>query len=70
MLRFDKDAYLSIIFKFVYTFIIPLLNSVYCYCFLAISFVRYKEYMICLILFSKFSDVLLAFTCARAIGNL
>ena len=26
--------------------------------------------MICLILFSKFSDVLPAFTCARAIGNL
>ena len=26
--------------------------------------------MICLISFSKFSDVLHAFTCARAIGNL
>ena len=26
--------------------------------------------MICLISFSKFSDVLPAFTCARAIGNL
>ena len=36
---------------------------------LVISFAQYKEYVICLISFSKFSDVLLAFTCARAIGN-
>ena len=35
-----------------------------------ISFARCKEYMICLISLSKFSDVLPAFTCARAIGNL
>ena len=40
------------------------------YTFLVISFARYKEYMICLISFSKFLDVLPAFTCARAIGNL
>ena len=40
------------------------------YTFLVISFARYKEYMICLISFSKFSDVLPAFTCASAIGNL
>ena len=40
------------------------------YTFLVISFARYKEYMICLISFSKFSDVLPGFTCARAIGNL
>ena len=38
--------------------------------FLVISFAQYKEYMICLILYSKFSDVLFAFTCTRAIGNL
>ena len=38
--------------------------------FLVISFAWYKKYMICLISFSKFSDVLLAFTFARAIGNL
>ena len=38
--------------------------------FFAISFARYKEYMIWWTLFSKFSDVLSAFTCARAIGNL
>ena len=31
---------------------------------------RYKDYAIRLISFSKFSDVLPAFTCARAIGNL
>ena len=35
-----------------------------------ISFSQYKKNMICLILFSKFSDVLPAFTSARAIGNL
>ena len=35
-----------------------------------ISFAQFKEYMICLISFSKFSDVLPAFACARAIGNL
>ena len=40
------------------------------YTFLVISFAQYKEYTICLISLSKFSDVLLAFTCARAIGNL
>ena len=40
------------------------------YTFLAISFARYKEYEIYLILFSTFSDVLPAFTCASPIGNL
>ena len=40
------------------------------YTFLVISFARYKEYMIWRISFSKFSDVLPAFTCARAVGNL
>ena len=39
------------------------------YTFLVISFSQYKEYMICLIPFSKFSDVLRAFTCASAIGS-
>ena len=37
--------------------------------FLATAFARYKEYLICLISFSKFSYVLTAFTCARAIEN-
>ena len=40
------------------------------YNFLVISFAQHKEYMICLISFSKFSDVLPAFTPASAIGNL
>ena len=34
------------------------------------NFARYKEYMICLILFSKGLDVLPPFTCASTIGNL
>ena len=40
------------------------------YTFLVISFARYKEYIICQISFSKFSDVLLAITYAKAIANL
>ena len=50
--------------------IILLFNSLYHYIlFLAISFSRLKSYLICLILSSKFLDVLPAFTCARAISN-
>ena len=33
------------------------------------SFSLYKEYIICLISFSYFSDVLSVFSCASAIGN-
>ena len=40
------------------------------YTFLIISFARYKEYEIYLVLFSKFSDVLPDFTCTSPIGNL
>ena len=40
------------------------------YTFLLISFARYKEYIIYLISFGKFTDVVPAFTCASAIGNL
>ena len=40
------------------------------YIYLIISFPWYKEYMIWHISFSKFSDVLSAFTPARSIGNL
>ena len=40
------------------------------YTFLVISFARYKEHLIFLISFSKFSDVLPAFTFAKPIGNL
>ena len=39
------------------------------YTSLIISFARYREYIICLISFSKFSDILPAFTCASAVGN-
>ena len=38
--------------------------------FLKISFDQYKEYLIFQISFSKFSNVLHAFTCASATGNL
>ena len=40
------------------------------YIFLVISFAWYKEYINFLILHSKFSDILRAFTCVRTIGNL
>ena len=52
--------------------IIPSLNILYCYILSSDFFclIQRIEYMICLTLLSKFSDVLLAFTCARAIGNL
>ena len=40
------------------------------YTFSVISFTRYKEYMICIISFHSFSDVLPAFTCTSAIGHL
>ena len=51
--------------------IIPLLDSLYSYIhFLVISFAWYKEYIMWRISFSKFSDVLPAFTCGSAIGIL
>ena len=40
------------------------------YAFLVICLDWYREYKICLISFSKLSELLPAFTCARAIGNL
>ena len=53
---------------------IPFYNSIefvmLLYDFLVTSFSRYKECMPYLILFTKFSDVLSAFTCVSAIGNL
>ena len=49
----------------------PLLKSLYNIVIHLFSdfFPRYRGYMICLISFSEFSDVLPAFTCARVIGN-
>ena len=38
--------------------------------FIVISFAQYKEYIICLISFSRFPDVLPAFTCAGVVCNL
>ena len=40
------------------------------YTFLVICFDWCKEQIICLISFNKLSELLSAFTCARAIGNL
>ena len=40
------------------------------YKFLVISFALYKEYIICLTSFGKFSNDLPAFTCPSAIGKL
>ena len=95
MIRFDKETYLSILFRFILSetlsnslwesdvlLFLEFVNivSILCYNFiefimllytiLLISFVRYEEYMILQISFNKFSDALLAFTCARAIANL
>ena len=39
------------------------------YTFSVIFFFLIQKYMICLISFSKLSDVLTAFTCAKTIGN-
>ena len=62
---FSEFIYIvSILFYNFIEFIILL------YTFLVISFARYKEYIISLISFSKFSDVLPGFTCASAINNL
>ena len=44
--------------------------SILLYTLLVSSFAQYKEYITWPVSLSNFSDVLLAFTCARAIGNL
>ena len=65
MFYYSQNSYIvSILFYNFIQFIILL------YTFLVISFARYREYIICLISFSKFLDVLPASTCASAIGNL
>ena len=61
--RFHKYSIHFLYYTFI-EFIILL------YTFLVISFGRYKKYLSCLISFKKFLDVLPAFTCASAIGNL
>ena len=68
MLEFDKVAYLSLFFKHI---LIERLRFIILLCtLLVISFAQFKEYMIWCISFSKFLDVLPAFTGARDIGNL
>ena len=47
-----------------------LLNRLHCYILFSDFFPPYKEYIICLISCSKFSDVLPYFMSARVIGNL
>ena len=61
-------TYVSI--KSIYCILLSSFDIDYHHLCCSIYFARHKEYMICLISFSKFSDVLFAFTCARAIGNI
>ena len=82
MLRFDNVTHLSLLFKFVLS--IRLSNSLWgsdVSLFLefinTVSILLYslypvysKEHVICLISFSKFSDVLHAFACASVVGNI
>ena len=70
----DQVFYYSRIHKYSIHSVLELYNFIefiiLLYTFLVISFVLYKEYTICLISSSKFSDVLPAFTCASVIGNI
>ena len=61
------SEFINIVSTLFYNFIefIILLDT-----FLVIFFSRCKEYIIFLIIFSKFSGELLAFTCAKDFGNL
>ena len=59
--------FINIVFIFVLYFYSIHYILVY---FFSNFFAQYKEYIIFLISFSKFSDVLPSFTCARAIDNL
>ena len=85
MLRFDKTIYLYFVLKSIlsvrlsnslwgsdvllfYEFV-NIEFIILLYTFLVISFAWCEEYMTFLISFSKFSDVLPAFTCAKAIDN-
>ena len=61
------SEFINIVFIFVlYPYWIIILLNI----FLIVSFAGYKEYIIWRLSFSKFSDVLRAFTCGRATGNL
>ena len=60
------SEFINVMSIFYYTFIEFIILL---YAFLVISFIRYKEYIIWQISLSKFSDVLPAFICERAIDN-
>ena len=61
------SEYINIVSILFYNFIKPIILL---YTFLVNFFARYKTYMIWRISFSKFSDVLPAFTCTNTIDNL
>ena len=65
ILSFSEFIIIVSLLFFNFIEFIILLNTL-----LVIAFVQYKDYRICLISFSKFWDVLPAFTCASAIGNI
>ena len=58
--------FINIVFILFYNFIEFIILL---YIFLVISFARCKDYIVCLISFSKFSDALPAFTRGSAIGD-
>ena len=68
--RSDALLFLEFI-STVFTFVLYLylIHYIVIY-FFSNFFARCNKYMICLTSFSKFSDVLPAFTCARTIGDL
>ena len=62
---------ISRIYKYSINFILQLYwIYIFLYTFLVISLARHKQYIICRISFSKFTDMLPVFTCASAIGIL
>ena len=85
MLRFDKATYLSLLFKFILSerlrnslrgsdvLLFSEFINVVCilfYNFIELAMLLYTFLVISFARFSKFSDVLPAFTCAKAVGNL
>ena len=61
------SEFINIVFILFYNFIEFI---IFLHTFLVISQAQYKEYLICIISFGKFPDILNDFTCARAIDNL
>ena len=68
--RSDASLFLEFISTvFIFVLYLYLIHYIVIY-FFSNFFARCNKYMICLTSFSKFSDVLPAFTCARTIGDL